>query len=202
MKRKLAGLILSVVMAASALTGCGSSGDGADYVKGVLDVAYNQGTESYVDVAGVKEEDAKKYMEQSVTAEAKVMAAYFGIAEPSDEVIAEFKPVVEKLYEGLDYEVKADGDKVKVSSNEVAISISEELETYIDEFNVKAYVDGDASCTDEAFAKAVAEILLKDMGVCGTKTVEVELIVTEKDGKYTISDEDLVKLDEAIIVYP
>lgn len=206
MKKRLAGIILSVVMLAAGLTGCGSSDDAATYVKGLMDVAYNKGTEDYVEASGVKEADAKKYMEQSVEAECKIMAAYFGINNPSEEVIAEFKPVVEKMYESLEYEVKADSDKVKISANEVGIGLGEEAQQYLDDYTVKRYVDGDTTCTDETFAKEMAELLLKQMdkGSCATCDMvsdKLEITVTEKDGKFTISDEDLAKLDSELVVY-
>lgn len=206
MKKRLAGILMGIILAATALTACGSKAEGSaqTYVKGVLDVAYNKGTEDYVKATGAKEEDAKKFMAQSVEAEAKIMAAYFGMEEPSAEVIEALKPAVEKMYENVSYTVEASGDKVKVSHKEIYMGASEELQQYIDDFNVKAYIDGDTSCTDEAFAKGIADIILKGTAedFCGTETKSVELTVTEKDGKYTVSDEDLVALDESMIVYP
>lgn len=204
MKKRLAGLWIAVVMLASVLISCSSSKDAEAYVKGVLDIAYNKGTEDYVKATGAKEVDAKKYMEQSVEAESKILAAYFGIEEPSDEVIEAFKPVVEQLYEGIQYEVEADGDKVTISATDAGFPFSEEAQQYLDDYVVKRYVDGDTSCTDESFAKAMAELLLKEMETakCGTMVNSVEITVTEKDGGYSISDEDLVKLDEEIISYP
>jgi len=40
-----------------------------------------------------------------------------------------------------------------------------------------------------------------EVGGCGTLTNKVELTVTEKDGKFSISDEDLVQLDKQLVVY-
>lgn len=203
MKKRLAVLILSLILVMTAFAGCGSSGDAEAYVKGLMDIAYNKGTEAYVKAAGVKKEEAEKYMEQSVEAEAKIVAAYFGIGNPSEEVTAEFKKFVEKMYEGLDYEVKSDGDKVIVTFTQTGITLGEEAQSYIDEFNIKEFVDGDVSCTDEAFAKGIVELLCKELEGDGSaaETKEVEITVTEKDGKYTVSDEDLLKLDTELVVY-
>lgn len=206
MKKRVAGIVLSVTLLAAGLTGCGSSGDAADYVKGLMDVAYNKGTEVYVRAADVKEADAKEYMAQSVEAECKIMAAYFGIDNPSDAVIEEFKPVVEKMYESLEYEVEADDNKVNICSNTVGINPGEEVQQYLEDYSVKRYVDGDTSCTDETFAKGVAEVLLKQMESSSAQihdksSDKVEISVTEKDGKFTVSDEDLAKLDSELVVY-
>lgn len=198
MKRKLAGMILGVVLAVTALGGCSKSGNSSTYLKGVLDVAYNKGTQDYVKAAGAKEADAKKYTQQSLEAEAMVMAAYFGIEEPSEEVVTVFTEFCKELYKKVSYEVKDDG---KVVINQVTLPITEDVQNYIDEFNIKQFVDGDTSCTDEAFAKGVTEVLSKALEKAETKEVTVEVKVSEKDGKYSISDEELQKLDEQMLVY-
>lgn len=192
-------MLLSVLF----LTSCSGSGDGADYVKGILDIAYNKGTESYVKATDVKEEEAKKYTQQSLEAEAKVMAAYFGIEEPSEQVIASFQEFCKKLFASISYKVEAKGDKVQISVNQMTIGNSEALQKYVEEFNIKQFVDGDESCTDEAFAKGVTEVLNKELeaGTCGTKDLTIEVTITEKDGKYSISDDELKKIEDQMVVY-
>lgn len=202
MKKRLAGLLVSAVMALSVLTGCGSSGDADAYTKGVLDIAYHKGTEEYVKVTGAKKADAEKYMEQSMEAQSKALAVYFGIENPSDTVIEAFTPAAEKICELVDYEVEADGDKVIVEAKGVEVKPGEEAKQYLDDYNVKRFVDGDTSCTDESFAKGMAELLVKELeSAKDTETTTVEITVTEKDGSFHISDEDMIKVDEALISY-
>ena len=58
--KKLKGIIIGV-LAAAVLTGCsGSANSGKEYVQGVLDVAYNKGTDGYVKAADVKEKKLLK----------------------------------------------------------------------------------------------------------------------------------------------
>lgn len=205
MKKQIAAIMSGILLAAAVMTGCGAKGDPETYVKGVLDVAYNQGIDDYVEATGAKKADAEKYVKQSMEAEAKIMAAYFGIEDPSDKVIESFEEVVEELYRGLNYEVKADGKEVNVTLHPVRLTLSNAVKDYMEEFNVKRYVDGDKSCTDEVFAEKVSKLLVE--GRVATSYVEtidpvtVTVTVEEKDGQYTVSDEDLVKIDESAILY-
>lgn len=202
MKKRLAGLLVSAIMAVSVLTGCGSSSDVAAYTKGVLDVAYNKGTDDYVKATGAKKADAEGYMEQSLEVQSKALAVYFGIENPSDAVIEAFVPVAEKICELAEYEVKVDKENVTVEAKGVEVKPGEEAQKYLDDYNVKRFVDGDASCTDESFAKDMAEILVKELeSAKDAKSTTVEITVTEKDGSFHITDEDMVKVDEALISY-
>lgn len=198
-------MITVTLLTAIILAGCsGSDSSKAEYVQGLLDIAYNKGTEVYVKAADVKEEDAKNYSQQALEAEAKVMAAYFGIEEPSEEVLKSFQGFCEKMYKEVSYKVEAKGDRVQVSTNQIIIgSQSEALQNYVDDFNIRQFVDGDASCTDEAFAKGAVEVMEQDLKklFCGTQTKTIEVTVTEKDGKMSVSDKDLENLDSQIIVY-
>ena len=55
-------MITVTLLTAIILAGCsGSDSSKAEYVQGLLDIAYNKGTEVYVKAADVKEEDAKNY---------------------------------------------------------------------------------------------------------------------------------------------
>lgn len=202
MKKRVIGLILGMAMAATAMTGCGSSGNSADYVQGVLDVAYNKGTDTYVKAAGADKEDAKKAADSSLEAEAKVLCAYFGIEEPSEDVLDTFRDFAGKMYEKASYTVKEKGDGVEVVIKPLQLFDDEEVKQYVEDFDIKEFVDGDSSCTDEAFAKGITELLEKKLEKAEYgKEVTISVSVTEKDGKMTVSDEDLLKIDEQIVAY-
>lgn len=203
MKKVVAPVTLCVLLAVS-LMGCGSSNSAkgaAQYVQGVLDITYQKGTDAYVKAAGADKADALKYSEQAAKAQAQVMAAYFGIEEPSDEVLETFESCYVSLCEKCSYEVKDEGDKVEIQVTGVKIGGSEEIADYIDDFNVKEFVDGDESCTDEAFAKEVSELILAEQDDSSQADVTVEITVTENNGEYAVSDEDLAKVDAAVLQY-
>lgn len=202
MKRKLVG-IMAGVLVLTGLAGCGDSADSkeATYVKGLLDVAYNQGVEDYVEVTGTKEDDAKAYTQQSLEAETKVMAAYLGLADASGEAVDVLTNLCGKICEKASYEVEEKDDKVQVTIKPLDI-FSEEVENYIDEYNMKEFIDGDPSCTDEEFVDGLAEILEKELkDPSYEKEVKVQVTVEKEGDSYVISDEDLEKIDSQVILY-
>ena len=57
-------------------------------------------------------------------------------------------------------------------------------------------------CTEEKFVDGVTKELEKSAEAAEyEKKVEIEIAVTKKDGKYTVSDEDLSAIDDAMFVY-
>lgn len=194
------GMMMGTVL----LTGCGSS-SGADadkVVKAYLDVAYGKSVTEYADIADVEESDAKKYSEQALQAEVDALQAYYGMdTEGSSQTEEMLGQVVELMFDKTEYSVTADGENVTVTFKPVTALQSEAVIQYVDDFNVREFVDGDTSCTDEAFAQGLLEILQKDGVETADKDTEITVSVTEKDGKTTIDGDELAKIDEALLVY-
>lgn len=203
MKRKIAGVI-SGVMVLAALTGCGESkgSEEAAYVKGLLDVAYNQGVEDYADITGIAENEAKEFTQQSLQTEAEVLTAYLGIPDASGEAVEMLTEFCGKMYEKASYQVDTKDDNVQVTIKPLDIFSSEEVEDYIDEYNKREFIDGDPSCTDADFVDGIVTLLEKELeDPSYEKEVKVEVSV-EKDGEsYSVSDEDLETIDSQIIAY-
>lgn len=199
-KQIWAGLLV-LVLVFTGLTACksASGGKAAEYVTALLDVAYGKDTKAYTKLTDASEKDAKAYSEQAIEAQAKILAAYFGMEEPSDKVIEDFEEISRLLYAKAAYTAQDKDGKVVVSITPVTMLQSAVVQDYVDDFNVKEFVEGDASCTDESFAGGLLELLKKSDISVADKPVEVTISVSEKDGSYTISDEDLEKLDEAVI---
>ena len=61
-------------------------------------------------------------------------------------------------------------------------------------------MDGEAS-DDEAFAKGLLEAVKAEKAGTAKESIKVTVIVKEKDKTFTVSDEDLMKIDEQIIAY-
>lgn len=204
--KKLWKLCIGVCMLTFLLTGCQSSGnssensDSARYVKAVLDVAYGKDVKSYVELTSEKEADVKKNAESSLAAEAKVMAAYFGMEEPSEEILSTFKEICALLYEKASYSVEEKDGKVEVTIYPVTALQSDNVTEYVDNYNVKTFVDGEPS-DDEAFAKGLLETVKAGKTGTAKESTKVTVTVKEKDRVFTISDEDLMKIDEKIIAY-
>lgn len=202
--KKLCKLCVFVCMMAVLLTGCGSSAgsskDSARYVKAVLDVAYGKDVKDYVELTGAKEADVKKNAESALAAEAKVMAAYFGMEEPSEKVLDTLGDVCRLLYEKASYSAAEKDGKIVVTINPVTALQSDEVTEYVDNYNIKEFVDGESS-DDEAFAKGLLEAVKSGKVETAKESKEITVTVKEKDGSFTISDEDLMKIDEQIIAY-
>lgn len=192
-----------VLMGTMLLAGCGSTADNSKgYVKGLLDVAYGKGVEDYVQATGVKEADAETYSSQALKSEVNALQAYYGMdTEGTDKTEETLEEVCRILYEKTSYEIKEKDGKAEVTIQPVTALESEAVTGYVDSFNVKEFVDGDQSCTDEAFAEGLLEVLKSEGVEVSDKKTTITVTVTEKDKKPYISDEDLQKLDEAILIY-
>lgn len=202
--KKMIKICTGMMAGAVLLTGCGSASDAAadKVVKAYLDVAYGKSVEEYADITGTKKEDAEKYSEQALKAEADALQAYYGMdTEGSEKTEKAFEEICSLLFDKAEYNVTAKGDEVTVSFKPVTALESEAVTQYVDDFNVKEFVDGDTSCTDEAFAEGLLEVLKKDGVEVSDKEETVTVSVSEKDGKKTVSSEELSKIDEAVLVY-
>lgn len=199
-KKLIAALTLCVLTCAMAV-GCGSKGTAVDYVEGVMDLAYASDVvnDKALDMSDDQKEKAK---EQSVKAEAEFLAYYLNIEDPSQQALDILAEACQELYKAAAYSVTGNEDEITVTVKPLVVH-TQELEDFVQEFNVKKFVDADSSCTDEAFAKGVAQIL-KEIA----KNPEYEEVKTIKfnigagaNKDYSISSDDLKAIDEAIFAY-
>lgn len=168
-------------------------------------MAYGKDTKAYAELTDTPEDDVKKYTKQSIKAEAEFMAQYYGLDETDDEIVGIFEKLCEKLYDKASYTVtKGKGEQVAVKIKPLMVlqQAREELQEYLEEFNIKAYVDGDAAATEKSCAEKIAEICESYIDKAEyAKEVTVELSVAKKDGTWSVSDGDLNKADKQIICY-
>lgn len=201
--RKITGIIASALLI-TALTGCGSS-EAETYVSALLDVAYGRDVDAYAKIADIDKEVAEGFMEQSLQAEAVFMAKYYGFDEKDTDVTEVFVEFCKKLYDKAKYTVNSkDGNKVSVEIEPLMVleQAEEDIEAYLEEYNVKAYVDGDKSATRKSAAEKIVQICETyiDKAKYGNP-VTVEIDVEEKEGTWLVSDERLNEVDENIISY-
>lgn len=202
MKRRIMTCCAAFMVSTMMLVGCGSSADSGKYVKGVLDVAYGKSVDDYVEAADVKEADAKKYSTQALESEVDALQAYFSMdTKGSDKTEKAFEEVCKLLFDKVSYTVEEKDGKVTIKVKSVTALQSEAVREYVDAFNIKEFVDGDSTCTDEAFAEGLLGVLKSEGVDVSDKETEITVSVEDKDGKPSISDEDLAKIDEAAIVY-
>lgn len=201
--KKITGIIASALLI-TMLTGCGSS-DAGSYVNALLDVAYGRDVDAYAKIADIDKEEANGYTEQSIQAEAVFMAKYYGFDEKDSDVTDVFADFCKKLYKKAKYTVdNKDGNKVSVEIEPLMVleQAEDDIEAYLEEYNVKAYVDGDKSATRKSAAEKIVQICetYLDKAEYGDP-VTVEIDVEEKDGKWYVSDEKLTEVDKNIISY-
>lgn len=199
--KKITSFVLCMGISAALFTGCGSNGSQSDYVEGILNVAYNSDAinEKALDMS---EKDIAAATKASNESEAKFLEAYFNMEDVSDDTQKAFEEIAAKIAMITDYTVEeSSSEEVMVKIKPLKV-VSDELEEFVEDFNVKKFVDADESCTEEAFVDGVVEILEKNVKnpQYGEETT-IKVNVTKKDGKYTISDEDMVKLDSAMFIY-
>lgn len=200
--KKIAVIAVSAFLVVAITTGCGNSkGSAADYVDGLLDVAYfaDEINDSLDDSMSDKEITSARDI--CADEEAKFIEAYFNMEEVSDETHEAFKSLAEKLSASASYSVEENGDKVSVKIKPLIVG-SDELHDFVDDFSVKKYVEKDESCTEKAFVDGVVKIMEKEADSPDyADEVNVDVTVKKENGKYSISDEDLKKIDAAMFVY-
>lgn len=193
-------LLIGALTTFTMLSGCGNAKtSGADYVEGVLDVAYF--AEDVNKSVSMSDDEIKAAREICKDKEAQFIESYFNMEDVSDETHKIFEDVAVKLCEAADYSVASDTDSVTVSIRPLKV-YSEKLEEYVEDFVVKKYVEADKSCTEKEFADNVAKFMSDAAeNPVYDEEVKVEVKVTKKGGKYSISDEDMSKIDAAMFMY-
>ena len=199
--KKIATCILGAFFMVGTLSGCsGSSVSSADYVKAVLDVAYCA-DDADGNALDMSKDDVEKAKDSCIEKEAEFLTEYFNMEDVSDSTKKSLEGAAEKIFSSAKYTVEEKGDKVLVTIEPLKV-FTDSLQEYVDDFNVKKYVEADDSCTEEEFVDGVTKELEKSAEVAEyEKKVEIEIAVTKKDGKYTVSDEDLSAIDDAMFVY-
>lgn len=209
--RKRIGLVLGICICMM-LCGC-SSFDASAYVKAVLDSSYKNQTEEYIELTGIKKEDAQKIFQNnlSITMEA------FKSEKLSTELENEYRNLFERIIKQVKYSV-GEGKKEKDGSYKIVVSIEpitlfddtydtfqKEAEEYAKRIT-DSVMNGESMPTEEEIQEQVYKLyydILKaelDRGVkYGAKENIVLHIAKTEEGIYEIQKEDLQNLDGKLI---
>lgn len=199
--KKITVLLFMLIFVAVISNGCGSSYTAADYVSAILSVAY------YSDAVDnkcldMKMEDVNKVRQECADKEAQFLEKYFNMENVSDKTHKTFVESAKKISASVSYTVSENGDNKVIVSVKPLVIHSEKLQKFVDDFNVKRYVDADKSYTEDKFVEGVVKII--DEAASDPEyadEVKIEINVDNKGGNYKISDEDLAKIDSAMFKY-
>lgn len=226
LKKKLTALALSAALALG-LCACGggeketlSSFDAKVYVDGLLRETYlGEYLPEYLELVGITESEAEYAYQTSLNVEVSNCLYYFDIDYPTDELRSDLNKLYKEIYSHARFEVTSaveqeDGSyAVKVSVEPVdTIRLAEDKwEGALKEFYEKYPGDVQNAMTDEEYeamdkehAAIVLEVLqgvVEDTGNLPAEEILVQ-ITRDEEGIYSLSTEELQKIDIRIIDYP
>lgn len=222
--KKMKLLIVSFVLVATMLCGCGSSSGAdlntviyADYVKGIMDCSYKADFESYTKVCDATTDEAKEVYDSTIEYYASELMYYNGVAYDyiSDELKQKYIDLAADLMNKCKYTVN---DAVKVDDEyQVKIEIEpldindisyDEIEAYMTEYNKMAENTDFTTMSEEAqyeleeaYALSIYNILESYVDKVGYKSVKSKIVIIEftEDGTYGIDDEDWYDIDDYVV---
>ena len=219
MKLKRLGILTALLLCMTALCGCGDSFDAAALLRGNLDLIYrNEYTPEFLESAGFSPEEAEQKYRDGIEAELEVFGDYFGVdltlcGEEAKEKIRAF---YRTAYSHAKYEVGSAVKGEDVYTVEVTVQPIDIMQKFrqldADAFMAAwelRYRSGefDAMSSGEyetAWLTAVLEALrprLEDVGHLAAETVPVRVEKSGEDGVYSVSAEDLGRIDGLMIGY-
>lgn len=172
--KKIKSLILPLLIITALLfTGCSrfqkKSFDAPGYIKAILDATYLGAMPQKENVIDTTEEKVKAEYDASMTRAAQTFASYYGIKNPSQEILDQFEQWVKKVYSKSSYDVKegeSDSDniyKVTVVLRPIDILSTSEntVNKYIKDFDNQNKKKKFSGYTEEQYNAVYAEGLLK-----------------------------------------
>ena len=221
MLKKTAAIFLALGMILG-LAACGSSGGGVsgkdaykEYVIGIMDANYLGKYDSYMEVTGASEEEAKKIYEANVQDYALEIADALSIKQDvvSVALVERLVEVAKTIYSQTKYEavdVLRDGDTYTVTVEIQPVlffgSIQTSFQSAVDDFNNRAkngeFDDLSDTEYEEAYGEAVVSALEQNVSqmTIGSKiSVDVVLDYDKENSVYVISDERMESLDDKVV---
>lgn len=220
MKKTLAFLL--VLALALSLAACGSGlGVGVNMlVQGNIDGLYlGKFDDAYLKLINSTEAECRKDYLDGLEVEAEYFAHYFNIEVLDDDLKAEIVDLYKEIYFHSQYTV---GDASKLDDNTYAVKVTispidivdlvvEDFDSGMEGFYTQ-YADADPSAmTDEEYAQydrdwaeAILAMFYKRLPKLGYKEEQSIAIQVVKgaDGRWGISDNDMVSIDSLMIYYP
>lgn len=218
--KRVSALLAAAVLCLS-LTGCGGFSDTVKIlVQGNLDEIYlGQANADYLKLIKSDEKEAQENYIGGLETEAEFFISYFGIEYPTEELMGEIVEMYKQIYAHSMYIVndpaKLDDDtyavKIQISPIDIFKLVSDNFDDGMDEFYSKyEQVDIDAMSEEEYarfdldWAHAIIKLVyeqLPNVGYLEEQSIAIQ-VAKNKDGIWTITDNDLGSIDNAIIYYP
>lgn len=216
-KRFLALLLALVLMLSLAACGGGFAEDVTLLVRGNLDELYLGSFDpDYMKLVGATEEECQASYEDGMGVEADFFAYYFGIElteEQRNEVIEMYKEIYAKSSYTVSTAEKEDDNtyrvKVEIQPIDLFVLVDEVWDETVDNFNagykdVYSMTDAEYEAYLQDAARMIIDLcksLMPEMGNLDTKTVYVQ-VTKDSNDYWSITDDNMADLDEAIIAYP
>ncbi len=148
-KARMATVLLTAVLAAVLLGGCGRSFDASGYVKALLDNSYKGDSAEFVAQKVGTQEQAEELYKQGIDTEMKSLTSQ---ADVSDELEGEFREVLQEIFKNVKYTVgeatrKDDTFEVEVKYQKMNI-FTEAMKNF--ETTSQAYVNEMAEKAEQA----------------------------------------------------
>lgn len=220
MKKKVS-LILSLLIITSLLfTGCSrfqkETFDAPGYIKAILDATYLGAMPEKDNIIDTTPEKVKAEYDASMKKAAQTFASYYGIKNPSQDILDQFEQWVKKVYSKCSYDVKegeSDSDniyKVTVALRPIDILSTSEnaVNKYIKDFDKKNKQKKFSGYTEEQYNAVYAEGLLQLLGEYAdsiTYREEESITVTvtlNSEDKYQADSTALSQIAKKIIYLP
>jgi hypothetical protein len=222
MGKRAAALALALAMG---LCGCKnttgnlSKFDAAAYVDGMIKALYlGQYEQSYLDLVGIDEDEAKADYDDSIETEVEYFLYRYDIDYPTDELEDELKELYKQIYSYTKYEVvsaaqQEDGSfSVKVNVEPINICQLAEsawdktMEPFFDKYSsddLNAMTDAEFEEVDQEWARLIVDLYWDKMEEIGNEDVRSISLTLEKDGEgyYSLNEDDFYRLDDMLIDY-
>ena len=211
--KRIAAAILLVVVCLS-LTACGSkkSKKYQKYVNDLITANYLGATDEYIEATGANKKDAEEMYENNKMRLARALLSYYGLdILPDDELFEDMKSLAGIIYGAVKYNSgeakKVDGSykvDVEIYPIDILNQTDEEVKAYVDKFNEKVsageYNSYDKEAYEHEFAEGIVDILKGSVkNLQYGEPVKVTVTIIEEGDTYYISNEDFIKIDDAMI---
>ena len=219
---KKAAAVLLAACVALGLTACGSEKEGSgaasayeEYVTGIMDANYLGQYETYMELTGSSQEDAKKLYDANIQDFALEMEDALSIDQDSVSVALteRMMEVAKNIYSQTKYEavdVIREEDTYIVTLEIQPIAFFETVEdafgAAVDDFNERAkngeFDELSDTQYEEAYGEAVVEALEQNVSTVSYKAATAFDVVLDYDSEnniYAISDEQMETLDSQVV---
>ena len=199
--------IAALLMVLGSLASCGmKEADAKEYVQAALDAEYKGEFDKYVEITNATEEEAKKMYDDNMNTALTILG--MNNATASEELSASYKELLAEMFAKEIYTV-GDSTKTKegfeVSVTTQKMQIFEGLENDLVDVMQKRVKDMEGQPTEDEINTIAFEVLHELVSekiadpVYGEEETLIVHVTKNDDGVWSISEDDLVAIDNSLI---